>query len=195
MYVGQQKTIAQNVLSKIETIDPYCIIAGGAPRDWYFGNLASDIDIFINSSFCTLGAMTKQLKSLGLVESEVVFNCEHKNPLYAKNPNIHRIGEFEKDGVKFQLIYLKSYGKIDNPTFKCVKEFPLSICKVWYKHGKIHPTKEFLGSVKFKSIIKTNELYADGDKYITKIVDKFPAFNYYSSYEEFLNSILQENFI
>ena len=46
MNITEQKSIAKTVLGKIRNLDHRAIIAGGAARDWYFNNLANDIDIF-----------------------------------------------------------------------------------------------------------------------------------------------------
>lgn len=46
MNIVQQKRIAKEVLDKVKVLDYWAIIAGGAARDWYFNNLANDIDIF-----------------------------------------------------------------------------------------------------------------------------------------------------
>lgn len=46
MNIEQQKRIAKEVLDKVKVLDYRAIIAGGAARDWYFNNLANDIDIF-----------------------------------------------------------------------------------------------------------------------------------------------------
>ena len=45
--IEKQMSVAQNVLNKLEFFDPSCILAGGAPRDWYFGNLANDLDFYV----------------------------------------------------------------------------------------------------------------------------------------------------
>lgn len=45
--IEHQKFVADTILYKLFPIDPYCICAGGAPRDWYLGKVASDLDIFI----------------------------------------------------------------------------------------------------------------------------------------------------
>lgn len=45
--IDYQKSVADIVLSKLELLDRYCIIAGGAPRDWYLGMEATDIDVYL----------------------------------------------------------------------------------------------------------------------------------------------------
>jgi tRNA nucleotidyltransferase/poly(A) polymerase len=42
-----QQSVADSLLARLEAIDPHCIIAGGAPRDWYLGRLANDLDVYL----------------------------------------------------------------------------------------------------------------------------------------------------
>src|SRR5690606_9292813 len=96
---------------------------------------------------------------------------------YKKNPDLHRVLETEIDGVKVQLM------QMEKPTWGCVVDhFPLSICKAWYKKGTCRYEPEFIKTVDKKIIVKTSSLYANGDKYIRKVRDKFPDFKYYESY-------------
>ena len=43
MSIVKQQLTANDILSKLEIIDPYVILAGGAPRDWYFGDECRDL--------------------------------------------------------------------------------------------------------------------------------------------------------
>lgn len=40
-------SVAMDVFNQLKRIDPNTILAGGAPRDWYFGTIPSDYDIYI----------------------------------------------------------------------------------------------------------------------------------------------------
>ena len=46
--LSNQIATADWILTKIEKIDPFAIIAGGSPRDWEHGMMARDVDIFLN---------------------------------------------------------------------------------------------------------------------------------------------------
>lgn len=48
MTVSQQQEISKEVLTKLQdSIDPKAIISGGAPRNWDYGELANDLDIYL----------------------------------------------------------------------------------------------------------------------------------------------------
>ena len=46
MNLLRQKALTREVMETILPISPTAIVAGGAPRDWYFNNQAQDVDIF-----------------------------------------------------------------------------------------------------------------------------------------------------
>jgi len=141
--IDKQKQIADNVLDILFSIDPYAIVAGGAPRDWFLGNTARDIDVFFYTRpRQAIHDVKAQLESVGFVilSSKQAHNLpEH----YKKNPLLHCVFDCMVQGVEVQLMLMRE------PTFRCVvDEFPLSLSKVWYKHEKINTTKDFDISIK-----------------------------------------------
>lgn len=179
MSVGAQKDVAEEVLDQLFSIDPFAIVAGGAPRDWYFNQPARDIDVFFHVAERTQITMIEHmLAHVGFAINRT--NDGHHLPdIYKKNPKLRCVFNAKAQEVDVQLMCMSE------PTFKCVlQEFPLSICKAWYKNGRCHYEKDFLRSVKHNVIVKTSEIYADEDAYIKKVCDKFSRFNYYSSWNE-----------
>lgn len=97
---------------------------------------------------------------------------------YKKNPDLRCVYNCSVQGVPVQIMVMLK------PTFRSVlPNFPLSICKVWYKNYEIVADKEFKRSIAHHVIVKTSEIYNNADAYIKKIVDKFPGYKYYSSWE------------
>lgn len=112
------------------------------------------------------------------LQSDNCKNGENIPDLYKKNPYLQTVYETVLDGVKVQLL------RMSKPTWdSVVNKFPLSICKAWYKNGKAHYEKDFLRSVKFEAIYKTNTIYNEEHQYIQKILAKFPEYKYYDSVE------------
>ena len=185
MNTCEQMELADSILRKLFPLDPYAIVAGGAPRDWYFGEDAEDIDVFfhdINSST----VVREKLKHLG-------FDVSHGNegeflpPHYKMNPNLKAVFDCVVDGQKVQFL------NMNLPTFKSVvPEFPLSICKAWYKNGKLKVDKDFQRGVNHNAIVKTNKLYANENVYLNKIIAKFPEYKYYESWEELAQHLLDK---
>jgi hypothetical protein len=183
--IEKQQQVANRALDLMYLIDPYSIVAGGAVRDWYFDKEASDIDLFF---YCpqasTVETMNKMLKQAGFLISSVK-DGEHIPEWYKKNPYLKAVYEASINGVKVQLM------RMSKPTLNSViDKFPLSICKAWWKNSKAHYEKDFLRSVKFKAIYKTNDIYNNEHQYIQKILAKFPEMKYYDSFDEFAKTIL-----
>ena len=188
--VAMQKAVADECLSMIELIDPTAIVAGGAPRDWYFGKEASDIDIFFYSRpDISKTAISLHLERIGFKDLKIVqFTGDesfHMDSWYARNHLLRQVWDTVFDGVNVQLVLMKS------PTRESVvPKFPLNICRIWYKDGKINLTPDFERAVNWKSIVKCDELYADSRKYLQKIKSKFPDFRFYNSYEDLAKEVL-----
>ena len=173
--IDNQKSVADIVLSKLELLDRNCIIAGGAPRDWYLGNLATDIDVYLYDSRTTYVYAEQRTNLL----SELGFNiqCKHEDwklpELYQSNHHIKHLYTCELLGKKVQILFVKK------PTFTSVVDtFPISISKIWYKNKKIRTTPDFKDSVKYKILWKTVDSYKEDNKYIAKIKAKFSDYLY-----------------
>lgn len=183
--IENQMKVADTVLSKLETFDPTCILAGGAPRDWFLGNTATDLDFFVywRPEFeMQKWRYLTQLRNLGFKHvQERRFNCVDIPENYKRNPYLIAVYEFIFKGEKIQIMFMKA------PTFTSVVPlFPFGICQAWYKRPLdtasplgdtgIQVTHEFRLSVNHKILRVLNELYNDGDGYIEKIRAKFPDY-------------------
>lgn len=171
--IDNQKSVANIVLSKLELLDRNCIIAGGAPRDWYLGNLATDIDVYLHYPiWTTVKQRVELLNELGLI-----VQSKHeawKIPeIYETNHHITQLYNCELLGEKIQIMF------VDEPTFTSVVDtFPISISKVWYKKGVIGTTDDFKNSIKYKVLYKTVDSYKEDNKYLLKIKEKFSDYKY-----------------
>ena len=186
--IEKQKNVADNLLAKLELADPFCIVAGGAPRDWYLGKQASDIDVFIHlKEGLTRGVAIEWLDKLGFNDYEFLGREILDDSMYKSNPYLKYVIEGHLEDVRYQVMIMKE------PTFKSViPEFPISMSKIWYKNGRINPEFIFKKGMENKFILKTSELYKDGDKYIDKIRKKFPDYRYFSSEKDLLNYMLSK---
>ena len=173
MNVSDQKAIVDEILERLELVDPYAAVAGGAPRDWYFGNLARDIDMYFYCNPATCNATVKQLSKVLKMDIEAFSlgfdgGDEDRDSPYATMNCIRRIINFEYKGVKFQLMQLLK----PKDNFKVVDQMSASICKVWYKGGKIHLTQDFKLTIA-SGLIFLNESYNWSDPHPKKIQGYF----------------------
>ena len=185
MNIAQQKQLADNILQRLFPIDPFAIVAGGAARDWYFGNEARDLDIYFHpGKHYTSGLMRRILEHIGLNVSKEKTK-EDVSEQYELNCNLEAVYDISGLEMPVQLMLMGA------PTFDCVvPQFPLSLCQAWYKDGKLSTGKDFDISVKHRVLYKTNALYGDESRYIKKIRDRFPDYTYYDSKLNFLETLL-----
>jgi hypothetical protein len=194
--IEQQKQIADEVLEKIELMCPRAIIAGGAPRDWYFGTPANDIDLYVTTSGDTQGVLLSQLSRLFKgSEFDLKFEWskekeQERQSTYKVMKTLRRIIDFEYKGVKFQLMEMNTLQDL----FGVVDSFSTSICKAWYKCGQIKRTQDFRLTEKTK-IMFLNEDYEWSDPHPAKMKERFPSYTRGSKEDAkkcIVNQVLQE---
>jgi hypothetical protein len=176
--IAKQKAVADKVLDKLFSIDPFAICAGGAPRDWHFGKPATDLDIFFYSAVPLTGLIEKMLEHVG-IKINTVRTSESLPEWYQLNPHLNCVYETTVDGINVQLMLMRQ------DTYRSVvPEFPFSICKAWYKGGNISLDRDFKNCEKHKIVVQTNKLYSDEHKYVQKIKAKFPEYKFFGTWED-----------
>lgn len=164
--IEEQKNIADKIIIRLRAVDPYCILAGGAPRDWHFGNPANDLDIYIWQQHNAQNACICQLKSAGFEVSPV--GSEDNRCMYEANSAINAVYNVKGFDMQVQIISLNT------STFNVVDTFPFSICKAWYTPEQgVKLEKDFKITLKTGYIYGTNKLYSDADSYVKKIKERF----------------------
>lgn len=176
--IQEQKDIGKELLDKLDILDPCVVIAGGAARDWYLGNTASDLDIYLSyHPNLTLGSNKRSIaKALGIPEESIETlgvqfdeNVD-KSTEYVVNPNVRCVYEFEYKGIMVQIINMHT-------EFVRVEDFCFSICQAWTTNCvDIGGTEAFFYSVKHKIAYKTGKFYCHKGRYIEKMVEKFPDY-------------------
>lgn len=176
--ITKQKAVADRILDKLFPICPFAIVAGGAPRDWHFGKPAADIDVFFYSPVDQLIIVSEMLRHVGINIDNAPRTADNLPEWYKLNPNLKAVFETNVDGVNVQIMLM--IGKTQDTV---VPEFPFSICKAWYKHGSIQLDAEFKKCERHKIVVQTNKLYSDEHKYVQKMKNKFPDWEFFSNWE------------
>lgn len=130
MSIKSQKETANSIYERLRLADPHCILAGGAPRDWYFNKEAKDLDFYFVSTATTINATRKQLEGVLDTKVSLLMDKEDHKPseVYQSMPNLIRIWELMVDGMSVQLMQLSKPGD----QWKVVDNMDVSICKAWY---------------------------------------------------------------
>lgn len=170
MSIAKQKEVATKVIERLSIIDPYVILAGGAPRDWYFEKEASDLDFYLHMGGKTQSARMKQLN---LALGDMTIKWERKDSfnldLYKTMKFLQGIYETEIDGIKVQVMNLQDEGD----TFKVVDSMSCSICKAWWKpEAGIRVHQDFNLTVK-SGVMFLSEGYDWTAPHPSKVATKF----------------------
>lgn len=171
MTIIEQQIIANELLDCLEIIAPHSILAGGAPRDWYLGKECNDLDFYIS---LPEGLQSDRYQSM--IDKVLLEGCKkvkenfetHSDPMYKHMEALRNIYYYEYKGIEFQLIRLESVKDV----YKAVSNMSCSICKAWYKGGKIGLDKDFKLTVK-SGMMFLNDKYKWSDYHPKKMCERF----------------------
>lgn len=169
--IEHQKTIAAYVMKKLEIIDPNCILAGGAPRDWELGIPANDLDFYYYTHAHSAHDVLMQLNRLFGENTFKFLQCknagEEDQNGYLSIPYVDRVLEGEIAGIKVQMIKTKD----EQDTYDLIRYFDLSICQIWWKNGASYPNPNFLFSLENNVIFESCK--SDKTVHKNKIIEQY----------------------
>ncbi len=189
----EQQKIARDVYEKLTVIDPRCLLAGGAPRDWYFGYAARDLDFYIetrkNSRAYEVG---QQLESLGFVEDDRGYSVSYSDAVYESMGCLKRVWNLLLPPYDTPIQVVEIFGEpigekegwYDGPTYKLpnviAQGFNNTMSYPWAAYGKVVYPDAFEFSVKHKLIgVKEPESeYLDEAPNLEKLKSYFPEYTF-----------------
>ena len=194
--IEHQKAVAKSVLNKLQTLDLYVVLAGGACRDWWLDKEAADLDFYLyyNPKYPSSSLKDVLIRLFGDIDvteverkpSDWYDNLEEddrkrfdKEVLskhgfrYTSDMSISNVFEFTIDDVKCQVIFKNDLVYAEN----LISGFCFDICQAYSLNiDEIKTTPKFDKAVKHKAIQITGEFYSQKDAYIKKIKSKFPDY-------------------
>jgi len=194
MTIEFQQKVANHLLFNLELIAPHAILAGGAPRDWYMGNIANDLDFYfslpegLSSSVAAL--QLQKILPIGCkpIKQTAEFD-EERNRLYQNLIDLRKIHFYEFNGIPVQFIEMESVKAV----YRTVDNFDCSICKVWYKNKQVRTTEDFLLTLKTKIIALSNKAYSWSDPHPKKMYERFKSQGFVKgTKEQQINMIVNE---
>jgi hypothetical protein len=202
-----QQDVATKVIKPLhQMIDHTAILAGGAPRDWYYHKPARDLDYFISKDAFRVNWGNRGDNIRDLLCK--VYNTKNISKLYDfgnyaprdvfeqdKTNSVLAIYESTYKGLKIQFIVCDS-------TFTQINKFSMSLSKFWWHPDKpiVIPASKSLSGEHEVSCIhseltckewdayeRNQVLVYDqtvlGRKYLKKIQEKYPYFKYITEEE------------
>lgn len=176
--VEQQQTVLHNILPIFELVDHTAAVAGGCARDWFFGQPAKDIDVFMHPQ---KGRVIKRDIIPNLSRILGVDFKEKKNSSSLSEggskklmDSLVSVWSATIDDVDFDLVFVENSLK---DTSSVLQEFDLDICKIEYDAdtGMPIPTKQFMRAVKSKTIEFPFGTDPDS-KRVSRMKEKFPDY-------------------
>ena len=194
--IEHQKVVAKSVLKKLQTLDLYAVLVGGACRDWVLDKEATDLDFYLcyNPKYPSSSLEDVMVRLFGDIDvteverkpndwydnleeddrkrfdKEVLSNHGFR---YTSDMSISNIFEFTIDDVKCQVIFKNDLVYAEN----LIGGFCFDICQAYSLNiDEIKTTPKFNKAVKHKAIQITGEFYSQKDAYIKKIKSKFPDY-------------------
>lgn len=162
-----QKDLAKKILSDLKVIDPRAYLAGGAPRDWNFGEEANDLDFYYFTQASTMNESSSQLERFfPKVHMSGESNLDKK--LYEHMKGLKRIWNVEIDGVKVQFIQMDSIESRANAW----ERMSVSICKIKMDVFGIHKHRDFKMTEASGAMFLTKG-YSWTDPHPKKIFERF----------------------
>ncbi len=182
--IKAQKAATDHLMSTLSHL-PWtreAVVAGGAPREWYRQQPASDIDIFLIGTTITKTQLEFTLREAGFDVKEAARGDRYSDSddYGYRNPGIKWVYDGHIDWrssvlsgahrIKYQVIVTEF-----QDLSKLLGSFPVEISKFTWNHvtKKINGEPGALKDMADKTVTKTAFDYKRG-KYVDKILHKFP---------------------
>lgn len=170
MLIIQEKALATAILKSLQFLDKTAIVAGGAPRDWWFGKECKDLDIYIRNPYLKSAEERRlALTSLGYEVSEIVPGDKH----YVSLAGLIAVYECVYEGKNLNFMFMEETAR-----YPYVQDFSCSICEVFFDGGDIIPNQNFIYSTSTGKVL-IHERYTQQDKHVKKMMEYFPQFKFF----------------
>lgn len=198
--IQNQIDISMEILKEIRTVYPYSIISGGAPRDWYMGNLSKDTDIYI---------LQTQNNQVSIEKLEEIINLKiadkkESNDSLKVNNNydifINELKDFRKETVAVRTVLKTTYkdhnfdlivmhtnipdNKLDihkTHDYMC-STFDFGLCMISYD-GQFIISDKFMSdyqnkflTIYLENMVSPHILFHVMKKHLPKMCRKFPEY-------------------
>lgn len=175
--IAHQRALADRIITTLQhqLVIP-TLLAGGAPRDWYFGEVAEDLDFYIHVEHVPrreeiAKALDIEVKELG--------DTDYKD-LGKGDQCVHSVWEADYLGQKIQFIAV-----IIAPVEYVKQVFNCSLSQCWYEAGEVVTTWQFRLSIDNDAIVYDPQV-RDGYQYKMAQKKHLQYFICYYGWEDFL---------
>ena len=146
--IERQKLLADKVELDMQEAGLPCLLAGGAPRDWYFGEEANDLDFYLKERDSR--EVLDKIESLFGVELKELGDEGYPR----EDQGLSSVYTCEIGGMEVQFMFLNM-----DPLDYIMDCFDLTVCKIYYKEGEIVTTWEFRAALDKGWVINTQPAF------------------------------------
>lgn len=176
MGVMDQKREGKELLDKLRVVDPFVMIAGGAPRDWYFDRSAKDLDIYLRlPNHNTITLVENLARAVGITGLGQLSKTSESS--YAELPNLKWVFAGEYNGMPINLMVMDKGVREE-----IIKDFDVAICRAWFDGDKCHYFEEFDFCIKTR-VCLVHPKYTGKEQHLRKMAKRFPQFMFFKKVE------------
>lgn len=141
--IEYQKMVAEEAYNFLKTVDPECVLAGGAPRNWHLGKPAKDLDFWLRASDDEVDKIEQHFSFVARRQ----YRQNANNAKYG-SVTLEDIVDISLKGENIQVIVVNS-----NPE-DYINDFDFNLCKIKYDFllGGVFPFPEFDNDIANKTI-------------------------------------------
>lgn len=155
---SEQRLVTDEVLSVVgKLIDPYAVVAGGAPRDWDAETTAKDVDVFIHASTCNVKEILRVALTDEAARDEPRFSGYWNGDVVGVGQNVKyeglslpiiKITNMEYKNVMFQFIQVDTKATEDFRDL-IINSIDIGLCRISYSikpncsWGSLEKTREY----------------------------------------------------
>ena len=175
--IESQKLVADKLMAELKQQFGNATVAGGAPRDWYFGETARDIDVYVKLEDTKIMYKTKAEYKADAIRGVTNLYLLKPKLLGKQDENYGDISDLKTFICAFEMYY---EGNMVNIIFLKGKDqevydhFDMSICKIKYENGVIQESGDFADTIE-SGIITVSSLTP---KHLLKMLPRFKKFSF-----------------
>ena len=160
-HVTNEMDTTDDLLNLLKEVLVKPVVAGGAPRDWFFNQSCKDIDIFVDPQ--DVNELSNKLEEV--ISTPILLQTGDNLPEQYRSNYIVAVFSFRYKIHDFQII-------VKNTTVHVLNHFPCSFSLISYEDFTLNPHPLFLQDMYTQNISFTKNC---SQRYERKMIQKFPG--------------------
>lgn len=171
--IEAQKTLAIALLEDLYPVDPFVMVAGGAPRDWNLGFEARDLDIYLRAPNHNTDTLRENLlKWIGIQDVQKL-RGENYDGSRSSLSDLECVFEGTFSGEKVQVMFMRK-----GVHAEITQKFDVDISDIYIDvQGKEHISEAYEIAMR-NQVSHLREKYQGEEKHVLKMKTRFPTISF-----------------